>query len=239
VEPPSRISPKDYLRREKMRKISIFIMAAIIAGGILFSSQAFGQSGSKVLMIPREGYSADLDLMLKMEVGVMTMLLKRAGFQVDVATDSGQPIVGPTEKIDKVMRLSEINLDDYVGIIIPCMAVGWYPGPPVSYEAVAMVKKALSAGKPVAATSNGSVVLAVAGLLNGKKYAYFRDPLKTEKDWKRTDLRYKGGIYSGDGVVQDGKIITSGVCPALERFYGKQSGTVPLTKAFIAAIGPK
>lgn len=222
-----------------MRKIIIFIMAVIIAGSILFSSQAFAQSGRKVLMIPREGYSADLDLMLKMELGVMTLLLKNAGFQVDVATDSGQSILGQTEKIEKVMRLSEINLDDYVGIIMPCMAVGWYPGPPVSYEAVTMVKKALSDGKPVAAASNGSVVLAVAGLLNGKKYAYFRDPLKMQKEWKRTDLRYKGGIYSGDGVVQDGKIITSGVCPALQRAYGKQDTTVPLTKAFIAAIGPK
>jgi len=222
-----------------MRKFIFFAAMVILAVTLSFSSQAFGQSARKVLMIPREGYSADLDLMLKMEVGVMTLLLKNAGFQVDVATDSGQPILGQTEKIEKVMRLSEINLDDYVGIILPCMAVGWYPGPPVSYEAVAMVKKALNGGKPVAAASNGSVVLAVAGLLKEKKYAYFRDPLKMHKDWKRIDLRYEGGIYSGDGVVQDGKIITSGVCPALERSYGKQSGTVPLTKAFIAAIGPK
>jgi putative intracellular protease/amidase len=119
------------------------------------------------------------------------------------------------------------------------MAVGWYPGPPVSYQAVAMVKKALNDGKPVAAASNGSVVLAVADLLKGKKYAYWKDPLKTHKDWKLTDLRYEGGIYSGDGVVQDGKIITSGVCPALQMVWGKQDTTVPLTKAFIAAIGPK
>ena len=222
-----------------MRKISILIMTAIIAASILFSSQAFGQSASKVLMIPREGYSTDLDLMLKMEVGVMTLLLKNAGFGVDVATTSGQPIFGPTQKIEKVLRLSEINLDDYAGIIMPCMAVGWYPGPPVSSEAVALVKKALNDGKPVAASVNSSIILAEAGLLKGKRYAYFRDPLKTDKDWKRTDLRYEGGIYSGDGIVQDGKIITSGVCPALQRFFGKQDGTVPLTKTFIAAIGPK
>ena len=213
-------------------------------GGILFSSQAFGQSARKVLMIPREGYPADLDLMLKMEVGVITTLLKRAGFQVDVATDSGQAILGQTEKIEKVMRLSEINLDDYVGVIMPCMAVGSFPGPPVSSETVAIVKKALNDGKPVAADGNSSIILAEAGLLKGKKYAYVRDPLKTDKEsglynWKRTDPRFKGGIYSGDGVVQDGKIITSGVCPSLERVFGKQGGTVPLTKAFIAAIGPK
>jgi putative intracellular protease/amidase len=224
-----------------MRKISIFVALTVIfmAGIISFSSQAFGQSTRKVLMIPREGYSADLDLMLKMEVGVMTILLKGAGFQVDVATTSGQPIVGPTEKIEKVMRLSEIKLDDYVGIIMPCMAVGWYPGPPVSSETVAIVKKALNNGKPVAAGANASIILAEAGLLKGKKYAYFRDPLTTDENWKITDPRYQGGIYSGDGVVQDGKIITSGVCPALERFFGKQNVTVKLTQTFIAAIGPK
>jgi putative intracellular protease/amidase len=180
-----------------------------------------------------------LDLMLKMEVGVMTILLKRAGSQVDIATPSGQSILGQTEKIEKVMRLSEIKPDDYVGIIMPCMAVGWYPGPPVSSEAMALVKKALTDGKPVAAGANASILLAEAGLLKGKKYAYFRDPLKTDENWKRTDPRYEGGIYSGDGVVQDGKIITSGVCPILERTGGKQNGTVKLTETFIAAIGPK
>jgi len=67
----------------------------------------------------REGYSQDLDLMIKMEVGVMTLLLKNAGFDVDIATTSGYPIIGPTQKIEKLMRLTEINLDNYVGIIMP------------------------------------------------------------------------------------------------------------------------
>lgn len=162
-----------------MRKISIFValMVIFMAGVISFSSQAFGQSARKVLMIPREGYSMDLDLMLKMDVGVMTILLKKAGFQVDVGTDSGQDILGPTEKIEKVMRLSEIKLDDYVGIIMSCMAVGMYPGPPVSPQTVALVKRALAEGKPVAATANSSIILAEAGVLKGKRYAYITDPL--------------------------------------------------------------
>src|SRR5271157_3934868 len=109
-----------------MRKIGIFltVMLLFLASVISFSSQAFGQSGSKVLMIAREGYSSDMDLMIKMEVGVMTLLLKNAGFVVDIASTSGQPILGPTQKIEKVSRLSEIKLDDYAGVIMPCMAVG-------------------------------------------------------------------------------------------------------------------
>jgi hypothetical protein len=41
------------------------------------------------VMIIREGSSHDPDLMIKMEVGVMNILLKNAGFQVDIATTSG------------------------------------------------------------------------------------------------------------------------------------------------------
>jgi hypothetical protein len=40
-------------------------------------------------------------------------------------------------------------------------------------------------------------------------------------------------------VVQDGKIITSGICPTLERLFAVQNGTIELTQKFIAAIGPK
>jgi len=229
-----------------MRKIIVFATMMLIIVFVSFSShpimgptEAFGQSGRKVLMIPREGYSTDLDLMIKMEVGVMTILLKGAGFEVDIATTSGQPMLGPTQKIEKVMRLSEVNVDNYVGVIMPCMAVGMFPGPPVSPEAVAIVKKALSEGKPVAAAANSSIILAEAGVLKGKKYAFLVDPLTTTETRKRTDPRFIDAIYSGPGVVQDGKIITSGVCPNLERVYAMQNGTVELTQKFIAAISPK
>ena len=219
----------------KRMVILLTVMLLFIGGVVCITPEVYAQD-KKVLMIPREGFSSDLDLMLKMELGVMNLLLKNAGFQVDVATDSGAPILGPTEKFDKVMRLSEIKADEYVGIMMPCMAVGWYPGPPVSMAATEIVKKALASGKPVAAASNSSIILAQAGLLKGKKYAYFRDPLKPVANWNRTDPRYESAIYSGDGVVQDGLIITSGVCPVLEKTGGKQNGTVLLTQTFIAAI---
>jgi hypothetical protein len=45
------------------------------------------------------GILADLDLMLKMGVGVTNILLKGAGFQVDIAKLSGRPILGQTEII--------------------------------------------------------------------------------------------------------------------------------------------
>ena len=219
--------------------VMLLILALAVPAAMLAQqSQASKQSGSKVLMIIREGYPADIDLTLKMEVGVMNLLLTQAGFHVDMASTSGQPIVGSTKTI-KVLRLSQINVGDYSGIIMPCMAVGWFPGPPVSPQAIEIVKKALADGKPVAAALAASSLLAEAGLLKGKRYAYIWDPLKTNEKWKLTDARYEGGIYSGDGVVQDGKIITSGVCPVPASVLGKQDDTVQLTKAFIAAIGPR
>jgi len=229
-----------------MRKIIILGTIILLMGIISFSSHSimgptdtFGQSGRKVLLIPREGYSRDLDLMIKMEVGVMSILLKRAGFEVDIATTSGERIVGPTEKIEKVLRLADIKLNDYEGVILSCMAVGAFPGPPVSHEAVEIVKKALSEGKPVAASAFSTIILAEAGVLKGRKYAFMRNPLKTDANFKLTDLRFEGAIYDGCGVVQDGKIITSGACPYLERLYGVPNKTVELTEKFIAAVGPK
>jgi putative intracellular protease/amidase len=179
--------------------------------------------------------------MLKMEVGVMISLLKNAGFEVDIATTSGQPILGCTEKIEieKVMLLSGLKLENYAGVIMPCMAVGSFPGPPVSLETVAIVKKALSEGKPVAASTFSVIILAEAGVLKGKKYAFSRDPLKTEKRWGKfggTDQRFIDAIYSGPGVIQDGNIITSGACPWMQRGAGFEDKTVQLTQTFIKAI---
>jgi putative intracellular protease/amidase len=229
-----------------MRKIIILGTIILVMGIISFSShsimgptETFGQSGRKVLMIPREGYSRDLDLMIKMEVGVMSLLLKNAGLEVDIATTSGQPILGPTQKIEKVLRLADIKLNDYVGVIMPCMAVGAFPWPPVSIETIAIVKRALTEGKSVAASTFSVIILAEAGVLKGKKYAFARDPLKTDENWKLTDPRFIDAIYSGPGVVQDGKIITSGACPFMERGWGLQSRTVELTQTFIAAVDPK
>ncbi len=49
-----------------MRRIAIFVTVAtlVVTSIISLDSQVFGQSAKKVLMIPREGYSSDLDLMI-------------------------------------------------------------------------------------------------------------------------------------------------------------------------------
>jgi transcriptional regulator GlxA family with amidase domain len=110
-------------------------------------------------------------------------------------------------------------MDEYVGVMLPCMAVGLFSGPPVAPEAVLVVQKTLASGKPVAAALGSVNVLAEAGVLKGKKYSYIRDPLKPDADSIRTDGRFADALYVSPGVTQDGQIITCGVCPSVEKVY--------------------
>jgi putative intracellular protease/amidase len=203
----------------------------------MISAIAEAQSISKVLLIPREGKSGDLDLMLKKEVVVMTDMLQKAGFKVVVANVSGQPIEGIIKKLKPDLKLSEVKVDDYAGFILPCMAVGLFPGPPVSPMAVSIVKQAVAKGKPVAAALGSVYILAEAGVLKGKRYAFIDDPLNPLPHPK--DSRFEGAIYSGSGVVEDGNIITSGVCPTMEALAGIHDCTPELTRTVIAKLGRK
>ena len=122
---------------------------------------------------------------------------------------------------------------------MPCMAVGLFPGPPASPVAVSIVKQAVEKGKPVAAALGSVYILAEAGALKGKRYAFADDPFIELPRIRKKDLRFEGAIYSGMGVVRDGKIITSGVCPATEGWLGRPDCTPELTQAFIAELGRK
>jgi putative intracellular protease/amidase len=165
--------------------------------------------------------------MLTRELGVMKQMLEKEGFEVTVATLTGEPIVGKTKSLKPDRKLTEINLDDYIGVILPCMAVG-NPGPIVP-EVVDLVKRAFSQGKPVAAQFNAVITLAKAGVLAGKKYAYANEPPKYDEG-------FKDGTYAGSGVVQDGIIITSGVCPWTAKSSDAPDGTPKLTEMFIAEL---
>jgi len=212
-------------------------MVAILLSLMMICAIVEGQSVSQVLLIPREGGQSDnLDLMLKKEVGMMTDLLQKAGFKVVVANVSGQPIEGIIRKVKPDLKLSEVKVDDYAGVILPCMAVGTNPGPPVSPEAVSIVRQAVAKGKPVAAQTGSVYILAEAGVLKGKHYAFIDDMFIELPRIRKKDLRFEGAIYSGSGVVEDGNIITSGVCPSTEGNLGRPDGTPELTRAFIAKL---
>jgi putative intracellular protease/amidase len=207
------------------------IIVTILLSMAVCGALAHAESGSKVLLMPREGISNDIDLMLTKEVGVMTSMLKKAGFEVVVVTVSGKPIVAPTTTLEPDLKLADVKVADYVSFIMPCMAVGLWPGPPVAPEAVAIVKQAVAEGKPVAAQLGSVIILAEAGVLKGKQYAFYTDPLSR-------DARFEGAIYSNDTIVKDGNIITSCCCPKMAT-WGYPDGTANLTQTLIVKLKKK
>ena len=106
-----------------------------------------------------------MELMLTKEVGVMMSLLEKAGFDVVVATPSGEPVVGRETTLAADMKLADADVNDYAGFLVPCMAAGQYPIPP---DVIAVVQKAAATGKPIAAQQSGRTVLFSAGRGEGK-----------------------------------------------------------------------
>jgi putative intracellular protease/amidase len=204
-----------------MKRFIILVLVLVLG----FSLYANGNK-KRVLLFIRHGSSADTELMLQQEVGVMISMLEEAGFKVIVATDSGEPILwGEAELLKPDLKLAAVRVNDYVGIIMPCVAKV-NPGP--DPEEISLVKEAVAQGKPIAAQCNAIVILAEAGVLEGKKHTF---------QFVRPRLfGFDGAIYSGKGVIRDGKIITSSFCPFEGGCVGYPEGTPVLTKLFIEAI---
>ena len=201
----------------------VVLSLILIASASLLNAQ--GATKGKVLLIAREGPTSDLDLMLDKEIGTMTRLLEQSGFKVVVASASGQPLTGKTKTLKPILKLSAVNISDYSGLIIPCLTMG---NTELSPEFLPLIRESVAKGKPVAAVNGGVLVLAKAGVLNGKQYALVNE-----------NKEITNVIYKGSGVVHDGKIITSGVCPMIAKSTGLPDGTPALTKAFIAQIEKK
>ncbi|MCL5108579.1 MAG: DJ-1/PfpI family protein [Chloroflexi bacterium] len=181
----------------------------------------------QVLLIAQE-FSLDMELMLTKEVGVMVAMLEKAGYKVVVATASGQPIKTINAALKPDLTLAAVKLDDYAGVILPCMATAKtmvaLAGPP---EAVEIVKQAVAKNKVVAAQDASVYLLAQAGVLKGKQYAVYDG---------NTYEKVPEAIYKGTGVVQDGNLITSGKCPMVAVVHQVPDTTVDVTLKFIEAL---
>jgi putative intracellular protease/amidase len=182
----------------------------------------------KVLLYVRgDGLNSwDLDYMLKKEASVMKDIFEQSGFDVIVATISGEPISSDSSSVIPDLKLDEVIIADYAGFIIPCMA----DSGEIATESITLVKEFIKVGKPVAAQFGGVNVLAKAGVLKGKKYAIYQEPDLIEFP------EFENAVYSGRGVIQDGNIITSGICPYMARAEKLQDGTLELTQTLIKAM---
>lgn len=209
------------------------IKTALLALVVLVTTSAScgdGEDTSGVLLYMPDG-SQDLEFMLTEELGVMKDLLEQSGFEVAVTTVSGELVEAGSASLTPDLPLSEVVVADYAGFILPCMAAADrnYQQPE---DAVAMVRTAVAEGKPVAAQLGGVLTLAEAGVLEGKEYA-FSDVSSMNP---RMFPSLEGGVYAGTGVVQDGNIITSGLCPYMARYLGVPDGTEELTRTLIDSL---
>jgi len=203
---------------------------------VMSSTLAMAADAPKILLVLRDVMPQYIDTMLTKEVSVMKSMLENASFKVVVANTDGLPIKGPTVTLTPNLKLSDVKVDDYAGIIIPCSGGGTTPYTSVSPIAVSIVKQAITQGKPVAASHGSVIILAEAGVLVGKRYGFWVDPFGIGR---RQDDRFTGAIYGGTGVVQDGNIITCGACPQVAPTYGLPDNTAELTQAFITTLTTK
>jgi hypothetical protein len=198
-------------------KIALAVVVILcVAGAISFAN-------GKVLIVLRET-SDDMNMMIANEIVPIRNLIMKAGFSVDMASETKTVLGSGSSTIKPNIRLADVKLNNYVGIVVPCMAAGGTPKA-LPLTAIQIVKQANSMGLPIAAQQSGVEILAKAGVLKGKKYAYVSD----------SDL-VPDGTHAGIGVVRDGTIITSGACPFLHAAEGLKDGTQEMTEGFIKMI---
>jgi putative intracellular protease/amidase len=174
----------------------------------------------KVLVVARP--SIGDPSLITTELGVMVDMLKKAGFTPVVASSSLVTFDNGKTKVKADVRFADVVASDYVGIVMPCLANP--EGGTTAPEVVKIATDAAAAGEPIAAQRSSLYILSKAGLLKGRKYAY------VHAAW------FPEGVYGGDGVVQDGNIITSAICPNAAQDFAKPDGTVPLMNAFIKVL---
>ena len=205
-----------------MKRLLVFLLST----ALLFSC---GKDQPKVLLFVTDG-SRDLELMLTKEVLVMKEILEKSDLEVVIASLSAEPISVDIITVKPDLKLNEVDIADYSGFLFPCMAPPWDKIYEPNSEVVAFIKEAAEEGKPMASQTLSVADFAKAGILVGKKYAFTLEPDQDEYP------EFRGGIYSGEGIIQDGNIITSGTCPWKAREYDLQDGTPKLTELFIEAV---
>ena len=217
-----------------MKTVRDVVLGFMILLCILIAGQAFGDlSKGQVLLIVRPlgtgtGAGAAVDYAIIRELGVMKTILEDAGFVAVVATVDGQPVKGKAVIFMPDIKFSDVKIADYKGVLVPCMNAGVIPP-----ESIQILKDALVQGRPIGAQNGGVLVLGLAGGLKGKNFAisdYF-----ITGDGKQY-FNPSVGTYRGDGVIQDGNIITSGICPFFSKFAKKPDGTAELTQKLVALM---
>jgi putative intracellular protease/amidase len=206
------------------RFISLSLLAASILIAYPLALQA--DTSKKIFMYVRDG-SRDLDLMLTQEVGVMRTMLEDAGYTVDIATPADAPMVADSASLNPTIKLADVRIEHYAGVILPCMAPAQGHEMPARVDELAA--EAVALGLPFAASRGSVTTLAKAGGVENRQFAFAADPEGRPE--------FAGGTFLGTGVVSDQQISTAGICPLASRSLDLPDGTVDLTRSFIKSLG--
>jgi len=130
--------------------------------------------------------------------------LKEAGIEVHVATPGGRDITGKHGyAVAADLALSDVDPSAYDVLVLP----GGKAPETVRLDktAVAVTRKMMDAGKPVAAICHGPQILISADVLQGRRATCYKAV--------RDDLLASGAEYVDEEVVVDGNLVTSR-CPS-------------------------
>jgi putative intracellular protease/amidase len=212
------------MRTHWLRFVVLLLVLSFLAGcAQVAQPQALNAAapGKQVLFLVQD-HSTDTYYMITHEFNVMKDMLEKASYKVVVATTSDQPVKGTSQVLTPTvqtreaqiipdLKVADVHVGDYAGIMAPCMASSL---PSMDAKSQSIVRETVTAGKRLAAPQSTAVRLSAAGVFKGKEFA-----IPEGREWA-----VPGGIYKGAGVVQDGKIITSGTCPWMARDLKSKDG---------------
>ncbi len=143
-------------------------------------------------------------------------VLESAGAKVLTGScQKGKAIGADGGEVEIDLLISEINISDFDAVV--------FIGGPGCLEnldnetSYKIAKETITQGKVLAAICISSVILAKAGILEGKKATVWSSPM--DKGPVRI-LEENGAAYQDEAVVVDGKIVT-GNGPAAARKFGE------------------
>jgi len=165
-------------------------------------------SGPRVLIVIRSYISTDMPNMTDNELGVMIDMLEDAGFELWIASHSYDPYKSETNTITPDLIIGSVNVADFDAVLIPCLATGLTS---LSQEITELVKEFYNQEKVIAAQ-------------HGARLSLFRDKLITSDQ------------MNSSGVLQNGKVITSGCCSEAAEYSGCEDGTRELIEKLIATL---
>ncbi len=163
---------------------------------------------SKVLYIIAQKNFRDEEFLVPKE------MLESKGIEVDVASIKKGPCTGMLgAKVDADYSVENVKIEDYDAVIV-CGGSG---SPELAkHEAVLnIIRKAKRANKLIAAICLAGMVLAKAGVVEGKKMTVYKTPQSVDA------IKKNGGIFTDKDIEVDGLLITANG-PHAARMFGEK-----------------